>query len=171
MPLELRQQLQDYEYRWMYPPHTVNGLDAFRQAQWHRIKHILPGRMLTKMDRCSMKHSIEARAPFLSHTLIESMLNLPTSVKNPRQRWFKGLLREWTAGLLPSPILNARKRGFSVPKDWSVMPANGQSTNALDRAMRAGLISRAAWPDLHRKSRVLWKVLQVEHALARGMIR
>ena len=93
MPMELRRQLQNYEYRWMYPPHTVDGLDAFRQAQWHLIKHILPGRMLAKMDRCSMQHSIEARAPFLSHKLIESMLNLPTSIKNPPARWFKGLLQ------------------------------------------------------------------------------
>jgi asparagine synthase (glutamine-hydrolysing) len=169
MPVELRRQLEHYEYRWMYPPNTVDGLDAFRQAQWHRIKHILPGRMLAKMDRCSMQHSIEARAPFLSHVLIEAMLNLPTSIKNPPAKWFKGLLREWASDRLPLQVLNARKRGFAVPKGWNALPQSAHDINALDRTVRHGLISPSAWPDLHRKSRVLWKVLQVDRAIARGL--
>ena len=169
MPPELRRQLQDYEYRWMYPPHTVDGLDAFRQAQWHRIKHILPGRMLAKMDRCSMQHSIEARAPFLSHKLIESMLNLPTSIKNPPAKWFKGLLREWASDRLPPKILNSPKRGFAVPKHWSALPKSGRDMQALSCTVARGLISPDAGSDLRRKNKVMWKVLQVDRAFARGL--
>jgi hypothetical protein len=81
-----------------------------------------------------MRHSIEARAPFLSHKLIESMRDLPTSIKNPRQTWFKGLLREWATGILPSPILSARKRGFALPRDWSVVPKDERGMNSLDQS-------------------------------------
>lgn len=170
MPAELRHTLEAYEYRWMFPPNTVRGLDAFRQAQWHRIKHILPGRMLTKIDRCSMQYSLEARAPFLSHKLIEAMLSLPTEIKNPKQDWYKGLLRSWASSRLPEAVLSAPKRGFNVPKGWTALPKNEMSMNALRRTVEKGLIAPAAWSDLARKKTLLWKVLQIERAIARGLI-
>jgi asparagine synthase (glutamine-hydrolysing) len=167
---ELRKDLESYEYRWMYPNNTVSGLDAFRQAQWHHIKNILPGKMLVKIDRCSMQYSIEARAPFLSHVLVEAMMNLPTEIKNPRNNWYKGLLRTWASNRLPNAVLQAPKRGFAVPIAWNALPNLSGGIRNLSRCVDAGLISPDAWPDLRRKRHLLWRILQVEHAIDRGLL-
>lgn len=170
LPTELRRILGSYDYAWMYERNTIPGLDAFRQAQWHHIKHILPGKMLVKIDRCSMQHSIEARAPFLSHRLIEAMLDLPTEAKNPRSDWYKGLLRRWATDKLPDSVLHAPKRGFAVPGHWKSVSEETADKTMLAQAARAGLFSQSAWGELMRKRTVMWKMLQVEQALACGLL-
>lgn len=170
MPKEFRDLLADYEWRWMYPNYTVPGLDAFRQAQWHHIKNILPGKMLVKIDRCAMRHSLESRAPFLAPDLIEAMLSLPTAVKNPNRNWYKGLLRDWAKELLPPEILSAPKRGFGVPKDWTVRTLVPNGADGLGHVLGAGALSERAWPTLQRREGLLWKVLQIERAMAEGML-
>ena len=44
----------------------------------------LPDKMLAKVDRMSMAHSIEARTPFLDYRLIEFAFSLSPSIKFPR---------------------------------------------------------------------------------------
>lgn len=169
MPTEFRRLLKDYDWRWMYPIYTVPGLDPFRQAQWHHLKNILPGKMLVKVDRCAMHYSLESRAPFLSHKLIESMLDLPVSVKNPKADWYKGLLRIWAADMLPSEVLRAPKRGFAVPKDWTVRSALPDQTGEFPNLLDAGILSSTSWPVLRRKEGLLWRVQQIDQAVGVGM--
>jgi asparagine synthase (glutamine-hydrolysing) len=70
--------------------------------------------LLVKTDRMSMFHGLEARVPFLDEVVSDLALALPTKLK---VRGFskKRLLRQAAAPLIPSSILNARKRGFSIP--------------------------------------------------------
>jgi asparagine synthase (glutamine-hydrolysing) len=70
--------------------------------------------LLVKADRMSMAHSLEARVPFLDREVAELALALPTSMK-VRGLAKKRLLRRAMAPLVPSQILNGRKRGFSIP--------------------------------------------------------
>ena len=78
----------------------------------------LPGDVLQKVDRMSMAHGVEVRAPFLDIDLIEWALMLPDSMRLPG-RQTKPLLRKAAAKLLPSEVVSARKRGFGVPlDDW-----------------------------------------------------
>jgi asparagine synthase (glutamine-hydrolysing) len=74
----------------------------------------LPCDLLTKVDICSMAHSLEARQPFLDHELVEFIARLPRTFK---YRWGRGkrLLREAFGDLLPAAIWNRRKMGFGVP--------------------------------------------------------
>ena len=37
----------------------------------------LPGDILVKTDRCAMAHSLETRAPFLDHRVVQAAMNLP----------------------------------------------------------------------------------------------
>jgi asparagine synthase (glutamine-hydrolysing) len=70
--------------------------------------------LLVKTDRMSMAHSLEARVPYLDPVVSDLALALPTSLK-VRGLSKKRLLRRAAADLIPSSILRARKRGFSIP--------------------------------------------------------
>ena len=54
---------------------------AFGSSALSDSKTYLPGDILTKVDRMTMAHSVEARAPLLDHKLIEFVQTIPASLK------------------------------------------------------------------------------------------
>jgi asparagine synthase (glutamine-hydrolysing) len=70
--------------------------------------------MLVKVDRMSMAHSLEVRAPFLDHRLAELMNRVAFDTKLPRGRQ-KYLLRKAMERYFPADFLWRKKQGFSVP--------------------------------------------------------
>lgn len=75
--------------------------------------------IFTKVDRASMCHSLEVRAPFLDNHLTDFAAKLPWSLKF-RHGKGKYLLRKLAERYLPMDIINRKKHGFSVPiKDWT----------------------------------------------------
>ncbi|MGZ5537479.1 MAG: asparagine synthase (glutamine-hydrolyzing), partial [Chthoniobacterales bacterium] len=84
-----------------------------RMLQWDNTEP-LPNSLLAKLDIGSMARSLEVRSPFLDHELVELCARLPNEWKgNSRQG--KLILRDIVASDLPPEVLQARKRGFSVP--------------------------------------------------------
>jgi asparagine synthase (glutamine-hydrolysing) len=70
--------------------------------------------LLVKMDRATMAHSLEARSPFLDHVFMEFVASLSPTFKlsgGHKKRILKAALR----GVLPDPILDRPKMGFSAP--------------------------------------------------------
>jgi asparagine synthase (glutamine-hydrolysing) len=91
------------------------GLDAALAVE---VDLPLPDDMLAKVDRTSMAHSLEVRAPFLDPALVELSLSLPSRT---HFGLFSGkrLLRRAVRDLVPPHVLRAPKRGFEVPVgDW-----------------------------------------------------
>ena len=81
-------------------------------------KTYLPGDILTKVDRMSMAASLEARAPFLDHKLIDFVARIPASLKL-RGRETKYILKRAVQGLVPNEILARPKMGFGLPvREW-----------------------------------------------------
>lgn len=76
----------------------------------------LPCDLMTKVDIASMAHSLECRAPFLDHRLVELAAALPLGRKYRRGRG-KRILLEAFGHLLPPEILRRGKMGFGVPLD------------------------------------------------------
>lgn len=74
----------------------------------------LPDDLLVMADRMSMAHSLELRAPFCDHRVLEESLRIPPAVKIPGVR-LKGLLKAAFADVLPPPVLSHRKQGFMIP--------------------------------------------------------
>jgi asparagine synthase (glutamine-hydrolysing) len=74
----------------------------------------LPDDLLTMADRMSMANSLELRAPFCDHRVIEASLAIPPAVKTPGLR-LKGLLKSVYADVLPPAVLSHRKQGFMIP--------------------------------------------------------
>jgi asparagine synthase (glutamine-hydrolysing) len=84
-----------------------------------RLQHVdtmtyLVDDLLTKTDRASMAHSLEARVPFVDHRLLEFAARIPDrlQVRGLQKKW---LLREAVRPLLPEQVIDGRKRGFSIP--------------------------------------------------------
>ncbi len=85
-------------------------------AAWADIHTYLPDDLLVKVDVASMANSLEVRAPFLDHKLMEFAARLPE-----RQRFQgtepKALLKQAMAPYLPHELMYRPKMGFGVPID------------------------------------------------------
>lgn len=78
------------------------------------MKTRLVGDFLHKVDTSTMYHSLETRAPFLDHRLIELAAQLPTNVWRPDQP-SKTLLKRLAARHNPKDVVYGPKKGFSIP--------------------------------------------------------
>lgn len=80
------------------------------------IDTYLPGDILCKVDRASMKYSLEARCPILDKNVAEYAFSLPHEFKYQRgnkKRILKGIAYEY----IPRELLERPKVGFGVPLD------------------------------------------------------
>lgn len=74
----------------------------------------LPNYILLRVDKMTMANSIEARAPFLDHRLLEFAASLPENMKL-RGNTEKYVLRKCLKGRLPPEIAKRKKRTFITP--------------------------------------------------------
>lgn len=82
------------------------------------LKTTLVSEMLTKVDRMTMAHGLEARVPFLDHRLVEWAFTVPGRHKLEDGEG-KALVKRAMAARLPKAVLDRPKQGFNVPlKLW-----------------------------------------------------
>jgi len=82
--------------------------------QYLDLKSYLPLDILTKVDRMSMAHSLEARVPLLDHKLVEFAATIPPEFKL-REGATKYIFKKAMRGILPDAIIDRQKHGFAVP--------------------------------------------------------
>lgn len=82
--------------------------------QYMDLKNYLPNDILTKVDRMSMAHSIEARVPLLDHKIVEFAATIPPELKLNGDTT-KYIFKKAMQGILPDDILHRPKRGFAIP--------------------------------------------------------
>lgn len=78
----------------------------------------LPSDMLVKVDRMSMVHALETRAPFLDQRVVEWAFALPGAKKLSRLNGWpvgKRILRSAFRNRLPAEVFSRPKRGFEMP--------------------------------------------------------
>ena len=87
----------------------------------------LPDDLLCKVDRASMYHSLETRAPFLNHKIYEYSLKLPFDNKINKNT-SKVILKDILSKYIPQNLFDRPKKGFGIPinqflfgklKEWS----------------------------------------------------
>ncbi|MBU1668531.1 asparagine synthase (glutamine-hydrolyzing) [bacterium] len=91
-----------------------DSFDNFSKIDFHRY---LVDDILTKVDRASMKYSLEARVPLLDHRVVEFAYALPTELK--LQHGSKSILKDVLYKYVPKELIERPKMGFAVPlKHW-----------------------------------------------------
>jgi asparagine synthase (glutamine-hydrolysing) len=94
----------------------AKAADFLDKMLYSDVTTYLPDCLLVKVDIATMANSLEARSPFLDHTLMEFAARIPSRLKirNGQSKW---ILKRALRGLLPERILYRRKMGFSMPLD------------------------------------------------------
>lgn len=156
-------------YRASTAKHPLHRAVATDLATW------LPGDILVKADRASMAVSLEVRAPFLDHNMLEAAARIPPA-------WHlaggatKAFLRETLGQRLIPQALTRKKMGFSVPlRSW----CQGPIGDAVEGVLGESKLREWLDPDVcatllqrHRQgvgdhSEMLWAVLVLSRFLER----
>lgn len=107
-------------------------MDELNDALAFDLRTVLCDSLLMKVDKSTMRASLEARVPFLDREVIEFAAGLPASHKI---RFFKGkyLLRLVAGRYLPRALVWRRKHGFIVPwESWVRDPKNAAVRGLLE---------------------------------------
>lgn len=89
----------------------------------HDVCDYMPANNLTRIDRASMVHGLELRAPFLDYEFASFCMSLPYYLKVSTSN-DKIILRQAFASQWPEIIKNRSKQGFGAPvKRWLQNPA------------------------------------------------
>jgi asparagine synthase (glutamine-hydrolysing) len=157
---------------WSAPiAHLSGGLDWMSAVQYGDLQNYLPLDVLTKVDRMTMAHSIEARPPLLDHRLVEFAAKVPPELRY-RNGTTKYLFKQALRGRLPDAIIDRRKQGFAVPlARWFRGPLFGYARDVLlsETSRQRGVLNPATverWLQLHQGGRdldlQLWTMLSFE---------
>lgn len=93
----------------------------------------LPGDILCKVDRASMKYSLETRCPILDVDVMEFSYHIPHRFKYASGDK-KHILKDIAYDYIPKELLDRPKTGFGVPLDkWLRGPLRGQLTDYSSR--------------------------------------
>lgn len=129
--------------------------DFSQQIAYIELRNRLPELLLMRVDKFSMAHSLEARAPFLDPALATYALSLPAAMKIDGDRT-KAVLKDAAYEWLPREVVDRTKQGFRVPvPEWMRKELAPWVDDVLQRSTfwELGLFDKAFVMDLWRKHR------------------
>lgn len=89
--------------------------ESFQGYMDHDFKNYMVEDVLMKVDKMSMKHSIEVRTPFLDQRIVSYANSLGENDKFSKKQGGKALLKQQLTELLGDEFVNRKKMGFGIP--------------------------------------------------------
>lgn len=114
-------------------------LSFVEQQALFDMKYYLQDDLLVKVDRASMKHSLEVRVPLIDYRLVHFALNLSEDLRK-QKGITKYLLKEVLYDFVPKPYFERPKWGFSIPliqwlkNEWRFLIEDFLSKQKIDEA-------------------------------------
>jgi asparagine synthase (glutamine-hydrolysing) len=106
------------------------------------LTNYLANHHMDRGDKFSMRHSVEARFPFLDHELVEASLTIPSELK-VRNNIYKYVLKKVASKYVHRSSLDMSKKGFSLPLDaWARGPLKSLVNDKLKVLAGADLVNR-----------------------------
>lgn len=151
-------------------------MSVIKALQYLEMKTILPGRMLYKVDRFSMRYGVEARTPFLDHNLAELAFSIPASY-NVTKKSSKAILKKILEQDFEDDFVYREKQGFGNPLDlWF---RNHRTNNIFgilldDKSLIYEYLDReglhAAFPQVRggydgKSTNEIWRLIVLAHFL------
>lgn len=125
----------DFPFRYPNLPSHVNIVE---KLMLYDFLCYLPDDIMVKVDRAAMAVSLESRAPFLNHNIVEFAASLPLSYKI-RDRQGKWILRELLKRFIPAEFFERPKQGFGIPNhDWLRGPLKEWVEEQIDETRLLG---------------------------------
>lgn len=99
-------------------PEELNALSKGNRASWFETNLYMQNQLLRDTDYMSMSHGLEVRVPFLDPDFMNTALSIDPAVKF-NASLPKHLLIKAFEDILPRPIWDRKKMGFSFPfEEW-----------------------------------------------------
>lgn len=175
----LRQNIRDNASLRFLTPYRATFEHSAHQhpAQWYSfidLQLFVGEHFLTKLDRVSMAHTLEARAPFLNHHLADLVLSVDPLLRIGDGK-SKALLKQIARRYLSEPIIARKKKGFAYPYlDWLLATSGLELIESVNA--KTGLFNEEALAqclDMGRKGKIkqhIWGLYVLSHWLKREML-
>lgn len=153
-----------------YTKHHLNSVweehqteSLTHQVMWSSLETRLLNDYLVKVDRASMKSSLEVRSPFLDTNLAELAFSIPISYKFHGQH-SKYILKKLAEKYFNPAIFHQTKRGFGIPVHHWLRTDLKKFTEDI---LFSGTLNKIGWFD-KKQIAIIWKEhltnkLKVDH--------
>lgn len=129
-----------YDDGWHFRKYYHKDLPVITRLRYLDFMTYLPGDILTKVDRTSMKVSLEARVPLLDKEMIDFAFSLTQNECNPNGK-LKGLFKYAYKDIIPLEFFERKKAGFMMPHRYMSEEKSIQQ-----------ILLREFWKDLEKTS-------------------
>lgn len=165
-----KQSTPEYIYNLYFKDMDTSHSSLLQLISYIDIMNYIANHHLYRVDRFTMRFSLESRLPLLDYRLIERALVLPDKFKI-RNSQSKYLLRKLSTKYIPEECLKMKKKGFDLPTNtWMRKELNNFVLDRLQSLKKRDIFNSSVidkiykqWSYGFRSFRSVWQLVSIEN--------